>query len=55
MSDTITLPRAVVRQALEAFENTGDLWWNSKDEAVTALRAALEQPERGQAEGVEPP
>jgi hypothetical protein len=36
--------RDAARQALEALENTGDLWWNSKDEAITALRAALEQP-----------
>jgi hypothetical protein len=41
--------RDAARQALEALENTGDLWWNSKDEAITALRAALEQPERAQA------
>jgi hypothetical protein len=40
-----TLEKAA-QQALEALENTGDLWWNSKDEAVTALRAALAQQEQ---------
>jgi hypothetical protein len=39
--------RDAARQALEALENTGDVWWNSKDEAITALKAALEQPEQG--------
>ena len=38
--------RTAAQQALVALENTGDLWWNSKDEAITALRAALEQPEQ---------
>jgi hypothetical protein len=38
--------RDAARQALEALENTGDVWWNSKDEAITALKAALEQPEQ---------
>jgi len=46
VTDNITIPRATVQQALEALENTGDLWWNSKDEAIAALKAALEQPEQ---------
>ena len=39
---TITLPRAVVEQALEALE-LGDEWHPSTLESITALRAALEQ------------
>ncbi len=45
MTDTITLPRATVQQALEAWEGGGDSWrliWP----AIDALKAALEQPEQ---------
>ena len=50
MTDPITVPRAVVQQALEALEDL--LVWHSKNSraitAITALRAALEQPEQEQ-------
>ena len=50
MTDTITLPRATLRQALEALENSSPdqypegagVFYDAKD----ALRAALEQPEQ---------
>jgi hypothetical protein len=42
--------KKAAQQALEALENTGDLWWNSKDEAITALKAALEQPAQAEPE-----
>jgi hypothetical protein len=45
MSDTITLPRAVVQQALEALE-AGAESWRLIGPAIEALRAALEQPEQ---------
>jgi hypothetical protein len=38
--------RTAAQQALEAMENTGDLWWNSKDAAITALKSALAEPEQ---------
>jgi hypothetical protein len=44
--------RDAARQALEALENTGDVWWNSKDEAITALKAALEQDTDCHAQGI---
>jgi hypothetical protein len=45
MSETITLPRAVVQQALEALEGGGDSW-RLIGPAIETLRAALEQPEQ---------
>jgi hypothetical protein len=50
MSETITLPRATVQQALEALENSSPdqypedagVFYDAKD----ALKAALEQPEQ---------
>jgi hypothetical protein len=52
MSETITLPRATVKKALEALENSSPdqypedagVFYDAKD----ALRAALEQPEQEQ-------
>jgi hypothetical protein len=48
MADLITLPRATVRQALEALEDL--LVWHSKNSmaitVIAALKAALEQPEQ---------
>ena len=41
-NDTITLPRNVVEQALDAFETDG---WQKKLQAAIALRAALHQPQ----------
>jgi hypothetical protein len=35
--------RQAAQQAVEFLEKTGDLWWNSKDEAITAITAALKQ------------
>ena len=51
MTDTITLPRATVQQALEALEyiRSTTVWQADKhaaNPAITALRAALEQPEQ---------
>jgi hypothetical protein len=51
MTDLITLPRAVVQQALEAWEHINLYGFVLADyegpmeQAITALRAALEQPE----------
>jgi hypothetical protein len=42
MSETITLPRATVQQALEAFEGGADSW-RLIGPAIDALKAALEQ------------
>ena len=49
MTDTITLPRSVVEQALEALNPTASGNWTSTialnaEAAIHALRAALEQP-----------
>jgi len=48
MTGTITLPRATVQQALEALEEHGAAYMHHEAEyrkAITALKAALEQPE----------
>ena len=49
MTDTITLPRATVQQALERLM-LHHRTWDARDDlnAITALRAALEQPDRAQ-------
>jgi hypothetical protein len=52
MTDTITLPRAVVQQALEAWEYINKYGFVLADyegpmeQAITAFKAALEQPEQ---------
>jgi hypothetical protein len=53
MTDTITLPRATVQQALEALEFIADEWGFTHKanrperwRAIDALKAALEQPEQ---------
>jgi hypothetical protein len=52
MTDTITLPRATVQQALEAWEYINKYGFVLADyegpmeQAITALKAALEQPEQ---------
>jgi hypothetical protein len=57
MSDTITLPRATVQQALEAWEHINKYGFVLADyegpmeQAITAFRAALEQPEQCMAHG----
>ena len=35
-----------LKRALEALENAKNFWWTGKDEAITALRTALEQSEQ---------
>jgi hypothetical protein len=56
MSDLITLPRATVEQALEAWEYINKYGFVLADyegpmeQAITALKAALEQPEQEQPE-----
>jgi hypothetical protein len=42
----ILVDRKVLEQALEALENAKNFWWPGKDAAITALRAALEQPKQ---------
>ncbi len=54
MTDTITLPRSVIEQALEALFMykpmvTGVTFQHGQD-AISALRAALEQPQGEQEE-----
>jgi len=39
------IDRKVVEQVLKTLENAKNFWWTGKDEAITALRAALTQPE----------
>jgi len=52
MTDPITVPRAVVQQALEAWEHINKYGFVLADyegpmeQAITALKAALEQPEQ---------
>jgi len=52
MTDLRTVPVELLRQALEALENTTPTGWNMERDkqffaAMNALRAALEQPEQG--------
>jgi hypothetical protein len=55
MTDTITLPRATVQQALERLM-LHHRTWDARDDlnAITALRAALEQPEQPVQEPLKP-
>lgn len=46
MTDTITLPRAVVQGALEALESSDESSCDEFVAAIDALREALEQPRR---------
>jgi hypothetical protein len=54
MTDLITLPRATVQQALEAWEHINKYGFVLADyegpmeQAITALKAALEQPEQAE-------
>jgi hypothetical protein len=70
MTDTITLPRATVQQALEALETSEPkhgyackcqgsrhwphCFWQRHQDTIEALRAALEQPEQAPAAWINP-
>ena len=53
MTNTITIPRSVVEQALDALQDADTIMEHRQDielrrSAMTALRAALEQPQVGE-------